>query len=148
MLHMLGKHKPFSAALHKRNDPKFRKVVKEYLKKNDVIVDDNPDKYGVDLISEDGKVKIEVEHRLSWQGAEFPFPDINVPERKGKFFTDKDVSYAILNKEYTHMGVISNKKLRKYLTTDNLKENPNKYVTSGELFYKVPKKAFSWKKLR
>jgi putative endonuclease len=30
---MLGKHKPFRAALHKRNDPKSRKVVKEYLKK-------------------------------------------------------------------------------------------------------------------
>ena len=38
MLHMLGKHKPFSAALHKRNDPKFRKVVKEYLKKRCIIV--------------------------------------------------------------------------------------------------------------
>lgn len=145
--HMIGEYKPFSASLHKKNDPKSRRVVKEYLQKKDIDLEDNPDKYGVDLISKDGTVKVEVEHRLSWQGPEFPFNEINVPERKGKFFGDKEVSYAILNKEYTHIGIIPNKKLRKYLTAENLKENPNKYVKAGELFYKVPKSAFKWNKL-
>lgn len=144
---MIGKHKPFSKSLFNGHDPKSRTIVKDYLAKNQIMVNDNPNKFGVDLISEDGTLKIEVEHRTVWKEEEFPFALINVPERKGKFFTEECVSYAILSENYSHIGMISGKELKKYIVDENLAENRNKYVREGEYFYKIPKEAFKWDKI-
>jgi len=144
---MKGEYKQFSKSLHQRNDPKSRKVVKEYFAKNKMPLDDNPNKFGVDLISEDGTLKVEVEHRLVWDSDEFPFAEVNVPERKAKFFVENSVCYVILSRDFTRIGMISGKELRKHLTEDTLKESPNKFVKSGELFFKVPRTAFKWDKV-
>jgi hypothetical protein len=144
---MIGERKKFSKTLHSRHDPKSRSVVKEYLARRGIKVHDNPDKFGVDLIAEDGTLQVEVEHRLIWEGPDFPFSEINVPERKAKFFVENSVAYFILSRDYTHIGMIDGKTLMKYLIDENLKESPNKYVRENEYFYKVPITAFTWEKI-
>lgn len=144
---MIGEYKEFSKALFRQNDPKSRKVVKEYFTRNNIPLEDNTDKYGVDLLSKDGSLQIEVEHRLVWDSAEFPFDDINVPERKAKYFVENHICYVILSKDYSHIGMIDGKTLRKYLTVDTLKESSNRFVKKGELFFKIPKSEFKWDKI-
>ncbi len=141
---MLGKHKKFSKSLHRKNDPRSREIVKEYLNKNGIQVEDNPNKFGVDLISEDGTLQVEVEHRNIWQSEDFPYEEINVPERKAKFFVQQSVSYVILSKDYSHIGLIDGKEIMKHIIDDNLKMVSNKYIKQGEYFYKIPKSAFKW----
>jgi len=144
---MVGLHKPFSKSLFQGNDPKSRRIVKDYLAKQDIVVEDNPNKFGVDLVSKDGTLHVEVEHRLVWTEEEFPYEEINIPERKAKFFIDNCVAYFILSAGYKHIGMISGKTLRPFLVDYNLKESSNKYMRSSEYFYKVPKSAFTWAKL-
>ena len=144
---MYGTRKPFSKSLHQKNDPQSRKIVKEYLAKQGIIVQDNPDKYGVDLISEDQSLQVEVEHRLSWTNEEFNFDTVNLPERKAKFFVANHIAYFILSCDYSRIGMIDGKTLRNYIVDENLKESSNKYVRQGEYFYKIPSDAFKWDKL-
>lgn len=144
---MFGERKPFSHALHQKNDPQSRRIVKEYFLRNKMPLNDNPNKYGVDLISEDESLQVEVEHRLVWKAEEFPFAEVNLPERKAKFFVDNHICYAILSYDYSHIGLIDGKTLRQYINDDTLKESSNKYVRQGELFYKIPKSAFKWDKI-
>jgi hypothetical protein len=144
---MKGAYKQFDQKLFNQNDPKSREVVKTYLAANNIPVDDNPDKYGVDLISTDGSLKIEVERRLVWDYFEFPFNDINLPERKAKFFVENNVAYIIVSKDYSRLGIINGKTIKEYINTKNLKENRNRLVDSGELFYKLPKDKFKWVKV-
>lgn len=144
---MIGKYKKFDKELFESHDPRCRKVVKDYLAKNNIFVDDNPNKYGVDLLSEDESVQIEIEHRISWTKDEFPYNEINVPERKAKFFSDGKVSYVIISNDYSHMGIITGNKIKKYINKQNLKESSNRFIRSGELFYKIPKADFKWIKI-
>lgn len=144
---MKGEYKKFSPALHRRHDPQSRRVVKEYFERNNIILEDNLNRFGVDLLSKDGTLQVEVEHRLIWESEDFPYPDINVPERKAKYFIDENVCYVILSRDYSHIGMIDGKTLMKYITDDTLKESSNKFVKQGELFYKVPKSEFKWDKI-
>lgn len=144
---MKSEYKEFSKALFQRNDPKSRKIVMEYFKKRKISLVHNENKFGVDLVAEDGSMSVEVEHRNSWQNAEFPFDTVNVPERKAKYFVESNVHYAILSKDYSHIGMIAGKELRKYITESTLTECSNKFIKEGEFFYKVPKLAFVWDKI-
>jgi hypothetical protein len=144
---MIGAYKPFSPSLLQENDPPARKVVREYLAKHNIKVQNHPNRFKVDLVSEDGSMFIEVEHRNVWQTKDFPFDEINVPERKAKFFTENNIHYVILSKDFNYIGLISGKALKKYIVESNLKESPNKFVRSGELFFKIPKSAFKWDKI-
>lgn len=144
---MIGTHKRFNKALFKNNDPQSRRIVKEYLAKQNILVEDNPDKFGVDLISKDGTLQVEVEHRLIWQDEDFPYSEVNLPERKAKFFVENHIAYCILSADYSHVGMIDGKTLMRYIVDENLKESSNKYVKSGEYFYKIPVEVFKWSKL-
>lgn len=141
---MFGERKPFSKSLHSRNDPTSRQIVKEYLAKQGIVVDDNPNKYGIDLISSDGTLQIEVEHRLSWETETWPFPDINVPERKAKFLADGKAQYIILSRDFSHIGIVRGQDVKEYMHDGNLHLNKNKYVKDGEYFYKIPIFSFRW----
>jgi hypothetical protein len=140
----MSNSKPFDQSLHDECDPKAREVVKRYYKSMGITMLDNEDKYGVDLISEDGSRQAEVERRLVWRSGDFPFADINMPERKAKFFLNSNASYVVVSEDFTRVGGISNENLRKFIKEDNLKANPNKYVGSGEMFYKLPRHLFTW----
>lgn len=144
---MIGEYKPFDKSLYRKNDPKSRKVVKKYFLKQNIILEDNPNKFGVDLISKDATLQVEVEHRLVWKSVEFPYEEINVPERKAKYFVENHICYVILSYDYSHIGMIDGKTLRKYLNQDTLTECSNKYIKQGEMFFKVPKTEFKWDKI-
>lgn len=146
---MIGVAKKFSPTLLKNNDPKSRRIVKEYFNRQTppILLNDNTNKFGVDLISKDGSIQIEVEHRIAWNSDIFPFSEVNVPERKAKFFVENHICYVILSQSYSHIGMIDGKRLMEYLINENLKECSNKYVREGEYFYKVPREAFTWRKI-
>ena len=144
---MYGRSKRFSQSLHQSNDPKSRQIVKDYLARYGLIVKDNSDKYGVDLISDDGNLQIELEHRLPWVDEEFPYAEVNVPERKAKFLKEGKVQYIILSRAYDRLGIILGEIIKPYIVDDNLVVNPNKFVRNDEYFFKVPKTAFKWVKI-
>lgn len=141
---MFGVHKQFSRSLHKGNDPQSRRVVKEFFQKRGITLNDNPNEYGIDLVSPDGTLMVEVEHRLPWTDEEFPFAEINIPERKAKFLRDGKCQYVILSCNFSRMGIVRGPDVQPFITDDNLAHNPNKYVRNGEYFYKVPRTAFKW----
>jgi len=141
---MIGNSKRFDKTLHQNNDPKSRQVVKEYFSTHGILIKDNPDKYGVDLISDDGTLQVEVEHRLVWVNDDFPYETVNLPERKAKYFVANSVAYVILSKDYSRMGIIDGKTIMKYIVDENLKESSNKFVRKNEYFYKIPSTSFKW----
>lgn len=141
---MIGVNKPFSPSLHAKNDPKSRELVKEFFAERGIIINDHPNKYDVDLISSDGLLRVEVEHRMNWKTAEFPFNEINVPERKAKFFKEGKTHYVILSNEYQYLGFISALKIKKFMIPECLKESSNRFVKSNEYFYKIPKTEFEF----
>jgi len=141
---MKGEYKPFDKKLFKENDPKSRDVVKNFLKTRGVEVKDNTNEYGVDLISSDGNIKFEVERRLVWNRYEFPFNEVNLLERKTRFFTENNTYYIIVSKDYSRIGIINNNDIKIYMNKSNLKESKNKFVSDGEMFYKLPKEKFKW----
>ena len=141
---MYGERKPFSRALHTSNDPQSRRVVIEYFKKQGIALNENANQYGVDLLSPDGTLQIEVEHRLPWTDAEWPFADINVPERKAKFLAEGKAQYIILSRDFSRMGIIRGEDVKQYIVDENLHLNKNKFVRDGEYFYKIPILKFKW----
>jgi hypothetical protein len=144
---MYGARKPFSRALHQSNDPQSRKIVIEYFKRQGLSLNENTNPYGVDLVSADGSVQMEIEHRLPWADDDFPFSEVNVPERKAKFLREGKAQYVILSRDYSHMGVIEGKDIMPFIVDNNLQLNRNKFVKDGEFFYKVPVTKFTWIKI-
>jgi len=105
---------------------------------------ENNNQYGVDLLSPDGTLRMELEHRLSWTENDFNYDMINVPERKAKFLNDGVTAYVILSKDFSRMGIIEGKDIKSYIVDTNLHLNKNKYVRDGEFFYKIPRDCFKW----
>ena len=140
---MHGVRKRFSQSLNDSHDPKSRKIVKEYLAKQGIVVKDNPNKKGVDLLSEDGSVQIELEHRPPWKGEEFPFSEVNVLARKS-YLGEGKIDYIILSCDFKRLGIITAKEIQPYIIDSNLHHHRNKYVSEGEYVYKVPASAFKW----
>ena len=140
---MFGERKKYSQELSDAHDPKSRRVVIEYFKKHGIPLVNNS-MCAVDLVSPDGAVRIELEHRMPWVDEEFPYSEINVPERKAKFLNDGVTAYAILSRDFSRMGIIEGKDIKPYIVDTNLHLNKNKYVKDGEFFYKVPLDKFKW----
>jgi hypothetical protein len=141
---MKGTHKPFSSTLHSKHDPKSRRLVKDFFAEKGLILIDHNNKFDIDLVSVDGKIRVEVEHRESWESKIFPFTEVNVPERKCKFFEEGNTHYCILSKNYTQLGFIHAKVIRRYMKPKYLKENPNKFIKKNEYFYKIPRNKFEF----
>jgi len=142
---MIGKHKTFDKKLHAVHDPKSRDIVKAYyLKAYNIVLEDGKSRYDVDLISPCGKYRVEVEHRMSWRGIEFDYDLVNIAERKKKFLVDGKTDYVILSADYTRIGIIKGKKVKKFMEDEHLKECRNKFVLKGEFFYKVPREQFEY----
>ena len=144
---MVGVSKPFNKSLHAKNDPSSRKLVKKFFAERGVTLVDHPNKYDIDLQTEDGKVRVEVEHRLNWDKEEFPYDEVNVPERKAKFFAAGNTHYCILSKDYKYVGFIGAENIQRFIKPEFLKESRNRFVENSEYFYKVPKTEFEFYKL-
>jgi len=141
--------KKFDYALFRANDALARKIGKLYWESIGHIADDNPDKYGPDLIVEEVNIDThrynksptffcEVEIKRAWKGKDFTYKSIQIPHRKAKYLDTikygKECNFLILNNEQTHAFYI----LHNDLKTSPVAEVPNKYVPSGEMFFQVP----------
>lgn len=133
------KTKKFDEALHSKYDIMGRDIVKKFITHNfslDVI--DHPDKCDVDLIlleNEKRVAYVEVEVRPAWKTHAFLFEDLNVPARKKKLLQKELPVYFIsINKNGTALFIGNGSDIVKC----KREEVHNKYVSSGEYFYKVP----------
>lgn len=130
--------KPFSKELHQENDDPARLVVKQYFTNRGYIVKDNPNQYGVDLFlyDKDGNfiMEIECEIKKVWEDYNFPYKGcVDFPERKKKFANKKSIFFMI--------NLLKNRALMVRgtdLLQSPLEEKSNKFMKSGEKFYRVP----------
>jgi hypothetical protein len=130
--------KEFDKDLHKQYDNFGKtKVIKLFKDKFKTDLVENEDIYGVDLVAYKNNKKIgyvEVEVRNSWSSKEFPFDSLNVPERKDKLLLNDMKTYFVsVNKDGTKAFICTAKRVLK----SPLQESKNKYVQSGEKFFKV-----------
>ena len=140
--------KKFSPKLFKQND----KIAREKIR--DIITDwypyqvkDNTAKYGVDLLVIDSInehiCNIEVEVKKVWIG-DFPYEDVNFPERKAKYAKLKQKTYFVMfNSDLSQYLVVKGKDL----LDSPCEIVPNKYCKYGEKFFKVPLSKVSFNKI-
>lgn len=105
---MIQQTKPFNQKLHDENDGPAREVViQTFLELWGIVLVNNPDKYGVDLLAYragafQGGVEIEVKH--NWTGHRFPFGAVHFPGRKQKFLDfRRPVIFVMVNRELSHL---------------------------------------------
>lgn len=127
--------KKFDRTLHKEHDKKARMRTMEFMQIKGYEVWENPNEYGQDLIAEGSKGKffVECEVKTVWRGDTFPFDSLQLPERKSKFFT-KPTLFFIWNNELSCAMMFKSDHVKDLHPV----EVPNKYVSSGELFYQIP----------
>lgn len=130
--------KPFDQQLFNRNDPEARDAVLSHLDSLGLYAKENDDQYGPDIILYRGLKPlsyIEVEVKRVWTGEVFPWDSIQLPERKTKFTKlGLPCEFWVLNSTMQHAIIIPDTAL----SSSFLKEIPNRYVASGEMFYQIP----------
>ena len=129
--------KEFNKELYDDNDTIAKEKAIEYFKKIGMIARHNPDRYGIDLIV-DNKFYCEVEVKHNWKTSRFPFNDLQYSERKRKFaILDSDefpVVMMVINSLLTDALVVRGKDV----LSSPSQEVSNKYIKSGEYFFKIP----------
>ena len=128
---MSAVRKRFDRSLYKKYDELAKDATRLY---HDTIgnpVQDHPDRYKQDLICDTHLVECEV--KLVWEGDDFPYDTVQLPERKKKFF-NTSTQFFIWNSTLTRAATF---------WSDDIKdlepvEVPNKYVYKGEYFYQIP----------
>lgn len=137
-----GAYKKFDNGLYQRYDKIAKEIVIHHVNNTQGYGDgvsaiENPDRYGPDVIMQHQGTPvryIEVEVKNWWPNTdEFPFPTVNILERKKKFFA--------LGAELWMLNILMNRAM--IITPEDIKykrlvEVPNKYKPEGELFYQVP----------
>lgn len=134
----MGVYKKFSEQLYKdHNDVAINKVLSVLLN-DELYAVRNDDLYGPDIVVFSGfrpGYYLEVEHRNGWKTGPFPWPLVNIPERKGKFLkAGLPLEFWVLSHDITRAIIVKDT----CLTADKLYEVPNKQVSSGEYFYRIP----------
>lgn len=132
--------KKFNQKIFDETDAAARGAVSRYIESNGLYVVDNTEIYGPDLVVYTGYTPsyyAEVEIKRVWRSTqqEFPWPTIQLPERKAKFLgLGLPIEFWILREDLDRALVIEGTVVQ----MSPLVEVPNKYVASGELFYQVP----------
>lgn len=130
-------NKPFSPSLFQENDTPARAAGKRYWRSLGYHVEDNPDRYGPDLLVDTGTLKFysEVEIKRVWSGKEFKYDTLQIPERKRKFIgLEMPCAFIVFNNEQTHGYLCTDSQL----AVSPVVEVSNKYMRSGENFFKLP----------
>lgn len=133
--------KRFDPELHRENDEKAKNALRKILGDSKVYrLEDNPKKRGVDMLVHQGDehvFNIEVEIKKVWNGDKgFPYSDVQFPERKEKYANlEKPTLFVMFNADQSQYLAVTGKDL---LESPKV-EVRNKYVFSGEKFFKVPK---------
>ena len=132
--------KPFDKLLHRQYDDKARGATIECMTKYGYNVIDNPDRYAQDLIAKptvisnlDFTFLVECEVKAIWKTKEFPYSDVQLPERKQKFFNERTL-FFIWNCQLSRAACFWSQDI-KHLPTY---EVSNKMMAKGERFFKIP----------
>jgi hypothetical protein len=133
----MSTRKPFSSTLFEANDDVAKRMCIAWLQSNGVGAAENVDPYGVDVVAADGLYECEVKH--NWQGGEFPFPTIQVLERKTKYWKAGAYLFMVSGDHSAFLLLSPETILRSELV-----EVRNKYMPEGELFYDVPADAAAY----
>jgi len=123
--------KKFNNKLYEQNDNKARVSAKKYWNSIGIKVTDNPDKYGPDLLFDDGSF-LEVEVKHTWLD-DFPFATVQLPERKEKF-AKLSCKFMIFNKTLTKAFLIDSD----IVLESDKKKIKNRYMPEGEFFFQIP----------
>ena len=129
--------KRFSRDLFAENDTLARAAGKRYWQSKGCTVENNPNRYGPDLIVSTHYEKhyCEVEIKRVWSGKDFQYPTLQIPARKQKnLLLDLPCTFIVFNNEQTHGLLCSHFQLIRATVV----EVPNKYVHSGEKFFQIP----------
>ena len=129
---MQRRRKPFNVDTHAAHDASGKQTVLRFLRQLGIDAEENPDKYGVDLLGKNIDHTWEVEKRPVWVD-EWPYLTVHIPTRKKKFF-QLSMIYAVVNRDLNKVMFCSSVVINKY----KQEEVPNKEVESGEYFYDVP----------
>ena len=131
----MTQRKRFDRELFQKYDQLARDVTTKYLQSIGYEVTEHPDRYAQDLIAygTDKDFCVECEVKLVWEVSEFPYPNVQLPERKKKFF-NVPTQFFIWNKPLEHAMTFWSHDV----ATLEPVEVPNKYVYAGEYFYQVP----------
>jgi len=81
-------------------------LVELFRNNNHTAVHQPDGKYGVDILV-NGRKRIEVERRYGWATGQFPYPTVNIPERRAKKFKDEDDVLIIVNGDMTEAIAVS-----------------------------------------
>lgn len=131
-------NKRFDQNNFNHNDLIARIKIKDWTKSRfNVILEDNTDPYGPDLVIKDsGNIKgyIEVEIKRVWVTDKFQYPTVQWPVRKEKFCDYPNIFFFMLNSRMSSLL---------WTTGSHLKSSPkvlvpNREVASGEYFFQVP----------
>lgn len=132
--------KHFDKALYDQNDKIAKAAAKDVLFYHGYTnVEESVKKTDVDLrvLDKDGNLLfyVEVERKAVWHTDDFPYDNVQFPERKTK--------YALLDKPTYYMMFSGNMKKFLVVRSKDLLTSPiemvrNKYVSYGEMFYQVP----------
>jgi len=128
----MGKRKDFDRALYATYNALGCEIAKEYYKRKGIVLEDNPDEYGIDLIGKE--INVEVEVRDSWKDNIFPWKEVCILERKAKNISGKTI-FFIINQLLTKAILVKDE----HLKPEYLKEKPNRLVSEGEYFYHIPR---------
>ena len=125
-------------------DVSARAKAKIYLENAGYKVEDNVDKYGVDLVCECShgrKFAVEVEVKKGWAG-EFTFPTLHIPYRKAKFINGSTL-FFVFSSNLWSVGIVTSDALKAspIVTVPNYKVlGSEEYFESlQEKFFDVPK---------
>ena len=128
-------HKKFNPGDYALYDQKAKDKTTEYLQGLGYQVVEHPNRYAQDLIakSEMNEFMVECEVKVVWNTDDFPFPNVQLPERKSKFLKDRTL-FFIWNKQLTRAFTFWSDDVKKLTPI----EVPNKRVRKGEYFYQIP----------
>jgi len=130
-----AQRKRFDRELYQKYDQQARDVTTKFLENIGYEVREHPDRYAQDLIAygKETEFCVECEVKLVWDTEDFPYPNVQLPERKKKFF-NVPTQFFIWNKPMEHAMTF----WAHDVATLEPVEVPNKYVYSGEYFYQIP----------
>jgi hypothetical protein len=125
--------KPFDKDMFDKVDRAAREATKDYIASKGYRAIDNPNKYGADLIVP-GIAYVECECKLVWGDEKFPWTEVNLPQRKDKFNKlELPCMFFVWNKSFTRCVKFNTGHVQRA----DLVEVSNKYIESGEKFFKV-----------
>ena len=139
-------YKPFNLKLFQEHDHAAKVIVSNYLNSVCIPTKANPDIYGIDLLSTDNSIGIEVEHNLFWT-RKINNTHVNIFARKSKYFLSTAYSSSMivfLDKPMTTLCLLNGSHIR-YSIQSTSHTNLNLYnhnSNSNQLdsVYRVPMK--------